>query len=345
MDTPLKVALLGYGFAGRVFHAPLIAHSHGLQLHCIGSSQTRLVEADWPGVHVRTVEQAIADPEVDLVVVATPNDTHAPLAIRALRHGKHVVVDKPFALDVAEAGAMIDAAQQAGRVLSVFHNRRWDSDFLSARALVESGVLGEIAEFHSHFDRFRPQVGDRWRERDEAGAGLWFDLGPHLLDQALQLFGMPQAILVDIARQRQPDQAPDYFHASLRYPRLRVLLHAGSLVHANALRMAVHGRAGSYLKYGMDTQENQLRAGILPGSAGWGVDSQPGSVIRQQDDGRQSHPAAAVPGDYRQFYSGLADAIASGDAPPVTAQQALQVMRLIELGQQSADQRREIAVA
>lgn len=347
MTLPLKVALLGYGFAGRVFHAPLIAHSQGVQLHSIGSRQTEHVQADWPGVRVQTVDEALVDPDIDLVVVATPNDTHAPLTIRALQHGKHVVVDKPFALDMNQAQAMIDAAYEAGRVLSVFHNRRWDSDFLTVRGVIESGQLGEIAEFHSHFDRFRPQVGDRWRERDEPGAGLWFDLGPHLLDQALQLFGMPQAIQLDIARQRQQDQAPDYFHALLRYPRLRVLLHAGSLVHGNSLRMAVHGRTASYLKHGMDAQENQLRAGMLPGAAGWGVDAQPGTCVSRQGDQQQSAPppVAAINGDYRQFYSALARAITNATEPPVTAYQALQVMQLLELGQQSAEQRREIALA
>ena len=255
MPATLDVALLGFGLAGRVFHAPLVAATPGLRLHTVVSSDPARVAATHPGARVLAdPHAAFADPDIDLVVVATPNDTHAPLALAALAAGKHVVVDKPFALDVAEARTMIAAARRADRLLGVFHNRRWDADFLALRALLDGGALGEVAELHSHFDRFRPQVPDRWRDRAGPGGGLWYDLGPHLVDQALQLFGPPLAVNADLALQRGGAQAVDYFHVQLRYARLRVLLHAGTLVPGHGLRFAVHGSGGSWIKHGLDPQ-------------------------------------------------------------------------------------------
>lgn len=341
----LQVALIGYGFVGKVFHAPLIAHTEGLNLHTVVSRQPDKVAADFPQVRVvAEAAAAFADPAIDLVVIAAPNNVHASLAEAALRHGKHVVVDKPFTVTLAEAQSVLAHAERAGRVLSVFQNRRWDADFLTVRQLITNGQLGDIAEFHSHFDRFRPQVADRWRERDEPGGGLWFDLGPHLLDQALQLFGMPQAVFADLAQQRAAAKTVDYFNVLLRYPRHRVVLHAGSLVPASGLRFAVHGTRGSYLKHGLDGQEDRLRAGGMPGEPGWGTDTQPGQLTVDDGSTLRTEPVASVPGDYREYYRGMRDAIVDGRPPPVTAQEALEVMGLIEVGIQSSLERREIAL-
>jgi len=346
MDHTFNLALLGYGFVGRVFHAPLIAHTPGLRLHTIVSSRHDEAAAAYPQAHiVADAQQAFADPQIDAVVVATPNQTHAPLALAALAQGKHVLVDKPFTLDVDEAQRVIAQAQRAGRIVSVFQNRRWDGDFLTLRALLEAGTLGEVAEFHSHFDRHRPQVGNRWREHALPGSGLWFDLGPHLLDQTLQLFGQPQAIQVDLAQQRHGAQATDYFHAVLRYPRLRAVLHAGSLVAANGLRFAVHGERGSYLKHGLDTQEAQLRAGLTPAAPQWGEDPLAGQLTLVADDGSSTaHALQTQRGDYRHCYAGFREAMAGRAPAPVDAAQALAVMRLLELGQRSAAEGRTLAL-
>lgn len=336
--SDLNLALLGFGYVGRTFHAPLIARTPGLRLHTVVSRQADAVNAAWPQARVvAEAAEAFADPQIDAVVIATPNQTHAPLALDALAQGKHVLVDKPFTLDVAEAQQVLAQAQRVGRIVSVFQNRRWDGDFLGVRALLEAGTLGEIAEFHSHFDRHRPQVGDRWREHALPGSGLWFDLGPHLLDQALQLFGPPQALLADLALQRPGAQTVDYVHAVLRYPRLRVVLHAGSLVAANGLRFAVHGTAGSYLKHGLDTQEAQLRAGVAPGAPSWGEDPLPGQLRLVGADG--THAVQTLPaqrGDYRDCYAAFREAIAGRAPAPVDAAQALAVMRLLEAGVRSA---------
>ncbi|UNK56331.1 oxidoreductase [Pseudoxanthomonas daejeonensis] len=345
MSNDLNVALLGFGLAGSVFHAPLVACTPGLRLHTVVSRDAGKVHAVHPQARVLAdPAQAFADAAIDLVVVATPNDTHAPLALAALAAGKHVVVDKPFALDIGQAQSMIAAAEQAERVLGVFHNRRWDADFLALGTLLEAGALGEVVELHSHFDRFRPQVPDRWRDRAGAGSGLWYDLGPHLVDQVLQLFGPPLAVCADLAQQREGAQATDYFHVQLRYPRLRAILHAGALVPGHGLRFAVHGTGGSWIKHGLDPQEDALRGGALPTDAGWGRDPRPGTLLQVQADGSVHEAGSPSPhGNYPAYYAALRDAINDGTPPPVGAGEALQVMRVIEAGLLSDAQRREVA--
>ena len=343
MTRTLEVALVGYGYVGRVFHAPLITHTPGLRLHTVVSGDAGKVHADHPGVRVLADPgDAFADAGIDLVVIASPNRTHAPLAQAALRAGRHVVVDKPFTVDLDEARAVVAEAERAGRVVSVFQNRRWDSDFLTLRRLIDAGTLGEVVELHSHFDRFRPQVPDRWRERPEPGAGLWFDLGPHLVDQALQLFGMPGGVQADLARIRDGAQVDDWFHVVLQWPRRRAVLHGATLVAANGLRLAAHGTRGSYLKHGLDPQEEQLRAGMSPGAAGWGEDPAPGELTAFDGDAVPVSRVAGVPGDYRDYYAGVRDAIASGAAAPVTPRQALDTMQVLEAARESAAQGRTI---
>lgn len=343
---PLNVALIGYGLAGRVFHAPLVRATPGLHLHSVVSSRIPEISASHPAARIcAQATEVLADPAIDLVVVATPNDTHAPLARAALRAGKHVVVDKPFALDLEQARALVAEARDRGKVLSVFHNRRWDADFLTLRALLDSGALGEVAELHSHFDRFRPLVPDRWRDREGPGAGLWYDLGPHLADQVLQLFGAPLAVYADLGLQREGATAVDYFHVQLRYARLRVLLHGGSLVPGHGLRFAVHGSAGSWIKHGLDPQEDALRAGLRPGPGDWGRDPRPGSLLRVDADGTVAADAdaAAMAGDWPAYYAGVRDAIVHGTAPPVTADSALLAQAVLEAALESAAGGREVA--
>ncbi|WP_457318989.1 oxidoreductase [Stenotrophomonas sp. P5_B8] len=344
MATALQVGLIGYGLAGSVFHAPLIQHTPGLTLHSIVSSQRDRLLRSFTDVRICAhAQQLFDDPAVDAVVIATPNAEHAPLAIAALQAGKHVLVDKPFTLDVAQAEAVVQAAQAAERVATVFQNRRFDADFLSLRQLLDSGVLGDVAECHSHFDRYRPQVRDRWRESDVPGAGLWMDLGPHLLDQMLQLFGWPAAISADITAQRDHARSDDYFHAVLHYPRHRAIVHAGSLVAAANPRFAVHGHVGSYLKDGRDVQEDQLRDGIAPGAPGWGLDPLHGQHVVVDEHGRsQRSTVDNVPGDYRRLYAAFRDAMLGSGAPTVSADEALQLMRLLQAGAESARSGRRV---
>ncbi|MEO6103509.1 MAG: oxidoreductase [Pseudoxanthomonas sp.] len=339
MHPILNVALVGYGFVGKVFHAPLIASTEGLRLHTVVSRDPDKVHADHAqACVVSRPEIAFADPAIDMVVIAAPNAVHASLAHAALDHGKHVVVDKPFTVTLAEAREVIAHGERAQRIVSVFQNRRWDADFLSLRELIDNGALGEVAEFHSHFDRHRPSVADRWRERDQPGSGLWYDLGPHLVDQALQLFGLPDAVSADIAMQRDGACVDDYFHVVLRYPRRRVILHAGSLVPAHGLRFAVHGSHGSYIKHGMDPQEAALREGAMPGQAGWGIDPRPGVLHVDGED----TTIAGTPGNYRTYYTMLRAAILANTPPPVTTREAMQVMGLLEEARESSQRRCQV---
>jgi predicted dehydrogenase len=337
MTPPVRAALVGYGLAGRAFHAPLIRHTPGMELHIVVSRDAARVQADLAGVHVAaSIDPVLSDPTIDLVVIATPNDTHAPLAEAALAAGKHVLVDKPFALDATQARAVLAAAARAGRIATAFHNRRRDADFLVLRDLIDTGVLGTVSEMHSHFDRFRPQVPDRWRDRAGPGAGLWLDLGPHLADQALQLFGLPDAVQADIAAQRAGARSDDWFHVVLRYPAHRVILHAGSLVADAGLRFAAHGSRGSYVKHGLDPQEQALREGRTPGSRDWGRDPQPGWLTTVREGIPTRRLVDDRRGDYPGFYAALRDAIRGGTPAPVGVEEILDLMRVLDAGVASA---------
>ncbi|MHB0774624.1 oxidoreductase [Halomonas sp. WWR20] len=340
MKDDLKVGLVGYGFASKTFHAPLLASQRGLSLVAVSSRDASKVHADWPQAEVESSPEALfAREDLDLVVIPTPNDTHYPLAKAALSAGKHVVVDKPFTVTLEEAQALKAQAEASDKLLSVFHNRRWDSDFLTVRSLVDGGELGRLVHVESHFDRYKPDVRDRWRESPAPGGGLWYDLGPHLIDQALVLFGMPQGVWLDLAMQRDRAQVDDYFHAVLHYDRLRVVLHAGSLVASPAPRFALHGTRGSYVKHGLDPQEERLKQGELPAPQ-WGGDTRHGTFTLgpgyNGNDLPESSEIPTLPGDYLAYYAGVRDAILGRQPNPVPAEEAMAVMRVIEAGLRSA---------
>lgn len=325
----LSVGLLGFGLAGSVFHAPLILSEPRLRLTAIASSRTDDIRRSAPGVVATTAEAVIADPAIDLVVIATPNTSHAPLAREALLAGKHVVIDKPMATTAAEADALIDLAKQQGRLLTVFHNRRWDNDFLTLRACLDRGDIGRPYHYEAHFDRFRPQIKQGWREQTLAGSGVLFDLGAHLIDQALTLFGLPDRILADVGIQRPEAQVDDWFHIVLGYGRMRAILHCGTVVCRPGPRFQLHGDGGSFLKHGMDGQEAALRAGRLPTEAGWGADDAENFALLVQADGTERR-VETIPGDYPAFYRGVAASILDGAPPPVTAEQARDVLTVLE---------------
>jgi predicted dehydrogenase len=343
----LRVGLIGYGYAGKTFHAPLIAAVPALELAAVASSDAAKVHADWPGVAVHaSPAELIARDDIDLVVIATPNDTHHPLARDALRAGRHVVVDKPFTVHLADARELVALARERARVLSVFHNRRYDGDFLTLKTLLAEGALGRVVDVESRHDRWRPEVRQRWRESAGPGAGLWFDLGPHLVDQTLQLFGPPCAIALERALVRDGAQADDWFHATLRYDRLHVHLHASMLAAASAPRFTLHGTRGSFVKEGLDTQEDALKAGVRPtwpARADWGVDPGRAAIVSRADDGRAVEtPVLLERGAHPAYFAAVAAAI-RGEAPnPVPPEEALAVMALIELGIASAAERREL---
>ncbi|MCW4461075.1 oxidoreductase [Sphingomonas sp. BT-65] len=334
----IGVGLIGYGLGGRAFHAPYVGVTLGMTLRAVVSRDPAKVHADLPGTTVvPDVAALLAEPDIDLIVVSSPDALHAEHALAAIRAGKHVLIDKPFATTFEDARAVAAEGEARGVVVTAFQNRRWDADFLTLKGLIEAGTLGEVVQFESHFDRWRPVAADVWKEARPGG--VWLDLGPHLVDQALQLFGRPLAITADIATLRQGAPAPDYFHALLRYPKRRVLLHASKLVADHGLRFAVHGTQGSWIKHGIDPQEAATVAGEVPGGEGWGHDALPGVLTRAGE------APVAVPnarGDYRRFWQALAAAIRGEGPNPVPASDAIAVMELLDAGLRSAEQRCEI---
>lgn len=340
----IAVGLIGYGLAGRAFHAPLIGTVGRLRLAAIVTSRRDAVAAAWPDARVVADPSALLDdPSIDLVVIATPNATHAPLAQAALTAGKHVVIDKPFATNPSDGEALIELARSGGRVLSVFHNRRWDGDFQTVARLLAEDRVGVPMLYEARWDRFRLAPRSGWKAAGGEGAGLLADLGPHLIDQALRLFGSPDALTADVAAQRQGAGGDDYFELTLHYGAMRAILSASTLIAAPRPRFAVHGDHGSFVKYGVDPQEAAMDAGIQPGSPGFG--EEPPTVfgtLTGPDGAARTVPT--LRGDYRRFYEGMADAILNGAPPPVDPADALAGLRLIELARRSSDEGRRIAL-
>ena len=346
---PCSVGLIGYGLAGKVFHAPLIAAAEtaGLKLARIssGSADPDEVRRAYPGVTLDPNPQAmLADASIGLIVVATPNASHYELARAALEAGKHVVVDKPFVLSSAEGEELIALAKGKGLLLSVFQNRRWDNDFLTLRSWVDSGRLGPVHSYYAHFDRYAPQVKVRWKEQEQPGAGILWDLGSHLIDQALQLFGLPLAVTADLSVQREGAQVEDYFHLTLDYGNRKAVLRAGMQVCAPGPRYEVHGTQGSFTKYGIDGQETALKEGARPGDAGWGGDDAANyaTVTLVTDGVAAGARVATIAGSYESYYTGMGRAITGGEPVPVEANDALNVVRVIEAARRSHSERRTV---
>jgi predicted dehydrogenase len=336
--------MIGYGFVGKTFHAPLIQSVPGLQLAFVGSTQPDKVHADVPGATVIADRDSVAThPDVDLVVIASTNETHLPLATAALLAGKHVVVDKPFTLTLADARALAALAEKQGRLLAVFQNRRWDSSFLGAKKILAEGTLGAISHYESHYDRYRPSVRVRWREMPGPGAGLWFDLGPHLVDQALELMGLPDAVNANFAMQRDGAQTDDWAHVELIYPKSRAILHSSVLVSGGVPNFIIHGTNGSWVKYGLDIQEKQLMAGEKPGAQDWGVDPVRATFY---DGAAGTQTELPVPdGNQAMFYVGMRDAIHGIGQNPVPPAQAVAVMAVIETAIQSGAEGRVLPLS
>ena len=339
MQQEIGVGLIGYGLAGRAFHAPYVGATPGMELRAVVSRDPAKVHADLPDMRVvPDVAALLAEPGIDLVVVASPDAHHAEHALAALGADKHVLIDKPFATSLADARRVAAAGDAAGKLVTVFQNRRWDADFRTLRRLMAEGALGEIVQFESHFDRWRPTPSGLWKEAREGGA--WLDLGPHLVDQALVLFGRPEGVSLDLATMREGAPSPDYFHATLRYPERRVVLHATKLAAQHSLRFAVHGTRASWIKQGSDPQEAATIAGHAPGGENWGVDPVEGTLTTGNDGAVT--PVSNERGDYRLFWQALAATIRGEGANPVLPVEAITVMEVLDAGLRSAATRAEV---
>ncbi len=334
----LNVGLVGYGFAGKVFHAPVIRAVDGLRLTTIvkpsGGNEPRYPDVQF----VRSVDEMLAR-DIDLVVIATPNTSHHPIARQSLLAGKHVVIDKPFTITVAEAEDLIRLARERQRVISAYQNRRFVGDFVTLNKLLDERTLGRVVTFESHFDRFRPERKPEraWREEPLPGSGVWYDLGPHLLDQALVLFGIPEAISADIRLDRDDAEADDAFDVTLLYPRMRAILRATVLAASPGPTFTVHGTKGSFVKFGLDPQEAALISGRTPTEPNW--DAEPPAMYGNLITPEGTKTIPTTPSNFTHYYKNVRDAILGRTQLAVTPDQILNTMHGLELAVEASEKR------
>jgi len=344
----IEAGLIGFGLAGRAFHAPVIRAVPGLRLAAILQRSGNEAAEKYPDVRiVRSLEELLAMREIRLVVIATPNDTHFEPAKRCLEAGRDVVVDKPFTTTLEEAKELVGIARKAGRLITVYQNRRYDGDFQAIRKLVEEKTLGRIVRFETNYDRYRPALKPRaWRESTRAGNGILFDIGPHLIDHALVLFGLPEAVTADVRIERENAVADDAFDIMLHYPRgMRAVLRSSILAVTPRTRFVLLGTQGSFVKQGVDPQESNLRQGKIPAQGAWGAEpeEQWGVLATPSGEGFVQRRIPSANCDYRDYYANVRDALLGKATLAVTPEWSLDVMRVLELVRESSEKRRTIA--
>ena len=344
----IRVGIVGFGMGGRVFHGPLLSSVDGLEFAAVLERSTAHAAGRYPGVKTcRSLNEMLADSSLGLFVVTTPSGTHFDLARQILEAGRPVVVDKPMSVSSAQVAELIRLADAQNVLLAPFHNRRWDSDFLTIKKLLHEGSLGRLVSFESRFDRWRPnKPTDRlWKETADLGGGVLLDLGTHIADQVLALFGKPESISADRRCERQWATVNDAFTIRLRYPDgLAVILGANCLSLPAGPRFHLRGAAGNYWKYGLDSQEAALNKITRIADGPWGREPQPewGTLRIDEGGGTVTRSVEPVIGDYRSYYSGIRDALLGKAPVPVDAADAWRVARLLELAVESSNQRREI---
>jgi len=342
----LNAGIVGFGLSGQVFHAPFIDVNPHFNLHTIVTTGT-LASEKYPFVKISpSYDELLVIPEIDIVIVCSPNAMHFQHASEALRAGKHVIVEKPFTVNSAEAQILIDLSNKSGKYVFPFHNRRWDSDFLTIKHLIAQGLLGQVVEYESRFDRFTPEISRAaWRYQQEAGGGTLFDLGIHLIDQAVSLFGSPESVFCRLFNQREGSVTDDSFDLKLIYPDLNVTIKASVFVKEPGPRFQVHGTQGSFVKYGLDSQEAQLRLGKKPGSKGFGIEpaSQRGIINTIHPGHEFRGRCKTLPGNYMAFFDNVYNVIVNEADTVVKPQDALLNIRIIEAACKS-DKEKKISV-
>ncbi len=338
----IKVGIIGFGLSGKLFHTAMLKAHKGFEILRVCTKRIDEVKSVLPNATVSADPyELISANNLDLIINCAPNAFHYSYTAAALESGKHVVVEKPFVNTAPEGEKLISLAKQHRKTLSVFHNRRWDADFLTIKKLIAKNTLGEIKQFESHFDRWRPTFrAERWKEQDGVGSGIFYDLGPHLIDQALALFGLPEQVLADIGSQKNDGMSDDYFHVILKYGKMRVILHASSFTNFTP-RFQIWGDQAGYVKYSVDPQEDQLREGLSALDPSFGIEEEKKSGQLLFPDNRVEL-LKSERGQYTKFYEELHDCLAGNGEPPVLAEEALSVIKIIELAQQSSETARAI---
>jgi predicted dehydrogenase len=336
---PITTALCSFGMSGWVFHAPFLNVNPGFNLYAVWERTKNLAEEKYPGIKTyRTLEDMLADSSVELVIVNTPNNTHYEYAKKALEAGKHVVVEKPFTITVEEANELIELAKKQNKKLSVYQNRRYDSDYKTIKKIIQENVLGDLVEVEMHFDRFKEELSPKLhKEIPGPGSGSLYDLGAHLIDQALQLFGMPLKIFADVQAMRPISKVDDYFELLLYYEKMRVRIKSSYTVREALPGYIFHGLKGSFIKPKTNIQEEMLQAGNMPDSRDWGTEPESergllhteknGEVIREYIQSEQ--------GNYNEYYDGIYEAIRNDKPLPVKAEESLNVIKIIEAAYKS----------
>jgi scyllo-inositol 2-dehydrogenase (NADP+) len=331
---PIRTALLSYGMSGEVFHAPLLSSLEGFHLTKIVQRKADHAKQRYPGVTVvRSSDDVMADPSIELVVVNTPNESHFMYAKTALENRKHVIVEKPFTVTTAEADELIALAGQNSVTLSVFQNRRWDSDFLTVKKVLAGGRLGKIVEFEAHYDRFRNYIETgTWKEEDLPGTGILYNLGSHMLDQVVVLFGMPQYVDARLGIQRPDGKVNDFYDIRMEYASHLVIVKSSYLVKEPMPRYIIHGVNGSFVKFGLDQQEQALKDKRIPSDESWGTEDEQfwGKLNVVENGTSREERVRPERGDYRAYYRNIYEVIRNGQELSVTPQQARDVIRLIE---------------
>ena len=335
----LQVGLVGFGIAGKVMHAPFISTNPGFNLTHVLERHKNDSQEIYPHVQVvRSIEELISIPSLDLIVITTPNDTHFDYTKMALEAGKHVVLEKPFTITSDDAKKLIEISQKAGRVLSVFQNRRYVCDFRTIKKILAEKLLGDVVNFEAHYDRYRPEAKpNAWREKNTPGSGIFYDLGSHLIDQALYLFGLPKTVTADLRMQRPHARINDYFDIRLDYGKIAVRLKSGMLVREPGPRYMINGFKGSFIKSGEDPQEEKLKAGLFPNIPHWGEENPENwGLLHTEIEGkvvREKYPS--LPGNFGMYYQNLYETIVNGASLMEKPEHGFNTIRMIELAMES----------
>ena len=344
----INTALASFGMSGEIFHAPLLNAHKGFTIISILERTNNRSRDQYPSANiVRSYEEILTNDKVDLVIVNTPDKYHYEMALAAIKAQKHVIVEKPFTISVKEANELVTLSRKTGKLLSVFQNRRWDGDFMTVRRIINEGLLGRLVEYEAHFDRYRNylQKGS-WKEQASSQSGTIYNLGSHLIDQVLVLFGLPEAVFADMRALRTGAEVDDAFTLLLRYPEIKVSLKVSYLVREPGPRFLLHGTDGSFLKWGTDPQEEDLKSGKKPGISGWGTEQESSwGILNTQTDGFQFNGRyETLPGNYLAYYDDIYDAIINHREPYVTAEQGRDVIRIIEAAKESNVLRKEVRI-